>query len=66
MPNLQLDSAVGQSIINQALLEIDLCLQDHNTRLSNFPQMPQPESASALSLRLHLKDQELCYNVNDL
>jgi hypothetical protein len=50
MLDLQLHSAIGQSIINKTLLEIDICLQDYNTRLSNFPQMLQLEGASGFNL----------------
>jgi hypothetical protein len=50
MLNLQLNSTIGQSIINKALLEIDICLQDRNIKLSNFPQMLQFEGASGFNL----------------
>ena len=59
MPDLDLNSALGQSIINLALVEVDLCLQDHNTRLSNFGLMPQPDlDLLTATVQSHLEAEE--------
>jgi hypothetical protein len=48
-------------------VEIDFHLQDHNTRLSNFQQMPQPDfDILGAPLCLHLEEEELSYDVDAL